>query len=75
MEHLPEVKQNKGTYCESQKISIYNYRNNNRQKYNQYQKELYEKQMSNPQFRKEHNEKKRIYQSIRRNSLKNHIII
>jgi hypothetical protein len=66
MENLPEVKQNKGTYHESQKASIYNYRNNNRQKYNEYQKQLYEKQMLDPEFRKAHNEKKRIYQALRR---------
>jgi hypothetical protein len=57
---------NKGTYHESQKASIYNYRNNNRQKYNEYQKQLYEKQMADPEFRKAHNEKKRIYQALRR---------
>lgn len=79
MENLPEiienhvdiVKPNKGTYHESQKASIYNYRNNNRQKYNEYQKQLYDKQMADPEFRKAHNEKKRIYQAQRRVALKN----
>jgi len=66
-----EIKQNKGTYHESQKASIYNYRNNNRQKYNEYQKQLYEKQMLDPEFRKAHNEKKRIYQALRREQKKN----
>ena len=72
MENLNLVieKINKGTYHESQIRANKKYRETHRQHYNQYQKELYEKQMADPEFRKVHNEKKRIYQALRRERLK-----